>query len=221
MVTVQHLVRKELEINPILIDMLQQELVNVNAVAAKILPSIEKELRHSVKLAAVSMAIRRISKDISSRDIYNWTFPKNLEVATKSQLYEVAIEKTPHIPKILDYLYTHINRQKGEFLTVVEGTYEILIFTNQVNKEYVKKSLKGQKITSELDNVGYVTVNWPKLTKDVPGIYYRITRALAFKGISIQAFHTIGAEMMIVFKEDVFMEAYRVISELMKAGSKL
>lgn len=216
MVTIQHLVKKELQKNPFLIDILQQELINISALALKLQPEIEKELNQKVKTSAISMALRRYNSENSQKSIYQWKFPENLEISTKSQIYEVAIEKTPQVKTILDYLYKHINLNKGEFLSFAEGTYEIVIFTNQKNKKYVREAIKKQRITSECDNLAYVTVNWEKITKDIPGIYYRITRALAFRGISIQSFHTIGAEMMIFFKEDVLVDAYQVIGNLLQ-----
>lgn len=216
MVTIQNLVKNEIEKNPVIADVLQEELINISALAVKILPKIQKELGNKVKLSAVSMAIRRYNEEITDKKLLKWKFPDNLEVSTKSNIYEVAIERTPEISKILDYIQKNIKREKGEFLSIVEGTYEILIFTNQTNKQIIKDSLKSQKITSELNNLAYVTINWGKITKDIPGIYYRITRALAFKGISIQSFHTIGAEMTIFFKDDVFLEAYQTIGNLLQ-----
>ena len=221
MVTVQHLVKRELEENPFLIDILQQELVNVSALALKIQPQIEKELSQKVKTTAISMGLRRYASETSKKAIFKWKFPENLEVSTKSQIYEVAIEKTPKAKTILDQLYANIKRQKGEFLSFVEGTYEIVIFTNQRNKKQVKQAIKSQKITSEKDNLAYVTVNWEKITKDIPGIYYRITRALAFRNISIQSFHTIGAEMMIFFKEEELVNAYQIVDNILHNKSQI
>lgn len=215
MVTIQELVNEELRKSPTIVDMLQQELANINAVATKIQPSIEKNYGKKAEVPAVGMAIRRFMEVFSDKPIFKWTFPKDIEISTKSKIYEVAIEKTPDIEKILSYLYAHIKRYKGEFLSVVEGTYEIVIFTNQTNKKHVLEAIKNQKITSELDNLAYVTVNWAKVTKDIPGIYYRITRELALKNISIQSMHTIGAEMMMLFKEDALMEAYTTIGKLL------
>ncbi len=215
MVTVQHLVKGELKKNPFIIDILQQELVNISALALKLQPAIEKELGKKVRTTAISMGLRRYASETSKKSIFQWRFPDNLEISTKSQIYEVAIEKTPEVKKILDYLYKNIKRNKGEFLSFVEGTYEIVIFTNQKNKKYVKQAIKKHNITSECDNLAYVTVNWEKITKDIPGIYYRITRALAFRNISIQSFHTIGAEMMIFFKEENLVDAYQVIGNLL------
>lgn len=219
MVTVQHLVKKELEKNPFFIDMLQQELVNISAIAAKIAPIIQKQLGKEVKTSAIAMAIRRYTTDLRQKPVYQWEFPDNLEISTKSQIYEVAIEKTPDILKILRDIHQHI--KKGEFLSVVEGTYEILIFTNQSKKKYVREALKGQKITIELDNLAYVTVNWEKITKDIPGIYYRVTRALALKGIPIQSMQTVGSEMMLFFKQDVFLDAYQIIGNMFQKKSEL
>ena len=136
-------------------------------------------------------------------------------------MYEVAIEKTQEIVNILRIIDKKIKHNKGDILASIERSYEILIFSNQHNKAIIKEALSKQKITSELDNLAYVTVNWEKITKDIPGIYYRITRSLAFKGISIQSFHTIGAEMMIFFKEDVFLQAYTTISNLLQNKTEL
>jgi hypothetical protein len=212
MVTVQRAVKKELEKSPFIVDLLQQELVNISALALKLQPSIERELGKTVQLAAIGMALRRATDEISAKPVFKWKFPKNIEVSTKSQIYEVAIERTPDAKKILDALYKNIHRQEGELLSFVEGTYEIVIFTNQKNKNQIKTIIRHQKITSELDGLAYISVNWGAVTKNIPGIYYRITRALAFRNIPIQSFHTIGSEMILFFKNDAFLDAYQVVT---------
>ncbi len=221
MVNIQQLVNHELENNPFLVELLQQQLINVSAVAVQLVPTIEKGLKKKIKLSAVSMAIRRYTIDRNKAALFHWKFPKNLEIATKSQIYEVAFERTAKISFIVEQLFREIKLGKGEFLSIIEGTYEIAVFTNQKNKQYVKKAIKSQIITSELDNLAYITVNWEKITKDIPGIYYRITRALAFKNISIQSFHTIGAEMMIFIKEDNLAAAHQVITNLLYNKSQI
>jgi aspartokinase len=217
MESVQHAVRQELMKRPVLVDLLDEGVLNISAIAAKISAQIAKEAGREVKLSAISMAIRRYTEAAPAKRV-RWRFPKNLELSTKSQVYEIAIEKTPEIPALLKRLYKSVKRDKGEFLSLVEGTYECMIFTNQWKKQQVREALHGQRITSELDNLAYVTVNWQKGVKDIPGVYYRITRALAFRGISIQSFHTIGAEMMIFFKEDVFTDAYQTIAEVLRSS---
>jgi len=214
MVTVQHVIRDELTAKPVLIDMLQQDLLNISALAEKLLPKIERILRKKIKQTAVSMAIRRVAEDFSNKKIFQWKFPKNLEVSTRSNIYEIAIKRDPKLVQILSSLQKQIPKKIGMFLSVVDAQYETVFLSNQCNKDIIRKSLKNKEITSEQDNLGFVSVNFEPNTKDIPGIYYRITRALAFNNISIQSFHTIGAEMVILFKNKDLMSAHETIKNL-------
>ncbi len=220
MATVQQLVRRELQSNPFLLEIIQRQVANVSAVAERLKEPMELELGKKVKTSAISMAIKRFVESFPGNAMFTFKLPENLEISTKSNVYEVAMERTSDVFEIMTKIGKKIDLAKGDFFSVVEGTYEIAFFTNQKNKDSLKKLLVGKKITSELDNLSYVSINWNRNTKDVPGIYYRITRLLAFKGISIQSFHTIGAEMMIFFKEEVFFEAYQTISQLLQDSDK-
>ena len=219
MVTVQHLVKKELENNWILLDMMQQDLLNINAVAEKLHHNIEKSLGRKVKLSAISMAIRRYSEEFSSKNIFKWKFPEDLEISTKSNIYEIAIKKDSNLSKSLEQIRSKMSNQVGSFLSLVDGIHETVFFTNQSNKNNLKSILRSKEITSERDNLGYVSINFQEITKEIPGIYYRITRVLALKNISIQSMHTIGAEVIFLFKDEVLMEAYKSIKNLIENKS--
>ena len=71
MVTVQHLVKKELDKNQFLIELLQQELINISALALKLQPAIEKELGQKVKTTAIGMALRRYAAETSQKTIFH------------------------------------------------------------------------------------------------------------------------------------------------------
>lgn len=216
MKTIPQIVRRELEAEPLLLEFLTQGLGNISAVAKRLLPLFEAELQQKVKLSAVSMAIRRYLDEEQQRGAADWMFPANLEITSKSNIYEVAFKRSKRASAICDRIRQSVNISSGDFLSIVEGTYEVVVFTNQKHKSEVRKTLSRSKISSELDNLAYVTVNWERVTKDIPGIYYRITRSLALKGLSIQSFHTIGAEMVLFFKEDAFPEAHRTLIELLR-----
>ncbi|VVB99214.1 Uncharacterised protein [uncultured archaeon] len=219
MPTVQHLVKKELESNPLLLDILLQEIANINSVAVKMRPAIEKELGKKAKLSAVSMAIRRTIAQTGSARMFSWKFPKNLEVATKSNVYEIAIEHDFEQGGIFNSIRRKIKKDSGSFVSFMEGTYETVIITNQRNKWLVKKELAKKSITSEEGNLGCVSVGFDKSTKNIPGIYYQITRALAYKNIPINSFFTIGSEMAVLVKEQDLLEAHKCISSLIKKNS--
>ncbi len=219
MLTIQQLVNRTLDKQPVIVDMLQQDIINIQALAERIHSEVEQQRKSKVTLAAVSMAIRRYTTELSLKPIFSHVIPSGLEVSTKSNIYEVAIEKSSQIRKIINTLYSHIKRSKGESLSVVEGTYEVVFFTNQSNKIYVKEALKNETITSEFDDLCYVTVNWETITKNIPGIYYRVTRELAIRGISMVSLYTIGAEMMVFVKRENLPEAYNAIENFI-SGKK-
>lgn len=80
----------------------------------------------------------------------------------------------------------------------------------------MKTILKNEKVTWEINNLSLISIEFSKTTKDTPGIYYQITRALASKSISIQSYHTIGSELNILIKNKDFTHAHELISSLLE-----
>ncbi len=219
MVTVSALVKHYLEKNPFIKDMLMQGVLNITALAEKIRPHIEFELEKPVKISSISMSIRRAQEDFGKKEMFVWKFPPNLEISTKSKIYEISIEHTKKLPQLLEKIKSAIKTDEGHFLNHIEGLYEIVFFTNQNNKEKLKTILKNEKITWEVNNLSLISIEFPKTTKDTPGIYYQITRALASKSIPIQSYHTIGSELNILIKNKDFTSAHELISSLFENKS--
>ena len=216
MVTVQQLVKNELYKKPILLDMFQQNLLNVSAVAETFYPTITKQLGKEVKLTAVSMAIRRVAENFSQRDIFTWEFPSDLEISTRSHIYELAIKRDSKIHHLVAKIREQLPRKIGTFLSVVDANYETVLISNQCNKHIIKKILKGKEVTSERDNLGYLTITFESYVKNIPGVYYQITRALALNNIPIQSFHTIGAEVIIHFHSEDLVHGYTIVKKLIE-----
>lgn len=216
MVTVQHIVRQELSTHPFLLDLLHQELLNVSAVAEKLHPHVSSILGKEVKSSAIGMALRRVVHEFSQKSTFLWRFPKNTEITTRSNVYEVAIKKDPHTFAMFNHLQKKIKAHTNTFLSVVEGIHENVFLTNHMHKEVIKKMVGKRKIISERDNLGYISINFDPQTKEIPGIYYQITRTLAFNDISIQSFHTMGAEIIILFAKKDLMKAYETLLNLIE-----
>lgn len=200
--------------NPFLNDLAQQGLINIQGLAEQFKSEIFNDTGEDLSANAIAMCIRRYLKSQSGNKTTDWKFPEDIEITSRSEIYEVAVERSQKNIDLFLSLQKNASHNKGNFLSVFEGSYEVVILTNQKNKPEIRKHLKASQITSEVDNLGYVTVNWEKLTKDIPGIYYRINKSLAVNDISIQSFHTIGTEMMILFKEDKLSKAYEIICKL-------
>ena len=202
--SVPEIIIKKLGKNPLYIELLKSNLININALAGGFCKEIYIEYKYKASLPTVSMAIRRYIKKLPK--IKTRTFPKHIDITTRTGIYEMALPVNLKSKRIAEKIKQSI--KSTDFISIAEGSYEIVIFTNQSNREIVRKIIGNTKFNSEVNNLSYVTVNWPPITKEIPGIYYRITGALAHRGISIQSFHTIGSEMMIFIAEADLAGAY-------------
>ena len=208
-------IANELSRQPFLLEMLHGELINISALAVKLKPVVEAQCQEDFRIEAIAMAIRRYVRSTSHPVITEAKFPAHIDMTVRTHLYEVAIASHGKSAAIADRVRKGIERRSGDLCAVIEGTYETVILTQQEYKKAVQKILGKTKRNSELGNLGAVTVNWPRSTKDIPGIYYRITRALAFNDIAIQSFHTLGSEMMIMVKDRSLGIAYDVLSRVL------
>ena len=215
MTSLSQLLTSKLQNNPYLLEYLEAGLVNFTALAATLKPTLDQELKRKSSISSISMALRRIVEKAPQKNKRKALFPAHIDISTRSGIYEVAFASTEKSRGIIEILRNKLVIEEGEYLSIAEGSYEIVILTGQKNKDKVRKILGKFKTTSELDDLACVTVNWPKITKDIPGIYYRITRSLALRKISIQSFHTIGSEMMIIVKASDLMHAHESILKLL------
>jgi aspartokinase len=207
-------VSRALEKNVYLLELLFAGLANISAVAERLRPSLEKELKARFTSTAVSMAIRRHLKTAAPAPKRK-PFPPHIAVTTKRGLWEVAITNNERNRTLVERIRKSISLEAGEQFDVLQGTFRIVLATAKRNKAKILKLLGAQKDLLEVDDLACVTVNWPASTKDIPGIYYRITRALAQANISIQTFQTIGSEMTIFIKEDTLEFAHESLLTVM------
>ena len=214
MTTASSAIVRELERRSDLIELLHDDLANVSAVADLLRAKVEREFQGPISSAAAGMAVRRYLRASAPKRM-DRAFPKHIEILTRSQIYEVAVQRNAKGEEIARKVRKEVAPEKSDFLSVIEGSYEIVFFTSQRNKARLLQIIGRNKKTSEIDSLGCVTVNWPPITKSIPGIYYRITRALALGGISIQSFHTVGAEMMIFVDESSLGAAYEALERVL------
>lgn len=208
-------VARELDSTPELVRLMQDGLANISAVSERVRQAIERELKTKTTGAAVGMAVRRYLNNLPAGRATQKPFPKHIELLTRSGIYELAVARNRRGEEIARRIRTELELDHADYLSIVEGSYEIVIFVSQRNKPRVRKFLGRTKPTSELDDVACVTVNWPVITKSIPGIYARITHALAKREVSIQSFHTVGAEMMIFVRQESLRAAHEVLERVL------
>lgn len=209
------IIEEELSAAPVVEEFLLTGLANITAVSIVLRPLVVARLKRPVSFAAIGMAIRRYKLRTKKTVPHKRKFPSSIQIRAVPDLVEIAYRKTPSTLARMERVQKRLMSIESEVKLIAHGLYEVVFFVEQSHATAIHKIMRGSRTTSHVQRLGCVTVDWPASTKDIPGIYYRVTRALARREISIQSFHTIGSEMMIVVQGDLLQGAYTTIAQLL------
>ena len=222
MVTIAHLVEKEVRDQPFLEEALRKRLVNYAALAETMHPWLEKELRKDIKYGAVIMALRRLADKLEKQ-----TAPPRLsselrkaELALKSGIMVIAVSKSPTIFSSLKRLYSAVDFERGDFLTITQGTHEVSILVSQRYRERFMKELKREKVRKVEEDGQVISLRYSEMLIHTPGLIFTITRELAWHGINIIEMASTMTELIIIVHKNDAIRAYRYLQELIEKKPK-
>ena len=210
-----NLIVNELDSAPLVEEFILSDLANISAVANALQPLVIARLKTRVSVSAIGMTLRRYKARMKSRVPIRKKFPKSTEIRMIDSLVKVSARADKRGLQAWSSLRNLLEKRVDEILLLDQGAYEVSITTHARHKATILKAFKKCTMTAVLDDVGCITVDWPSITKDIPGMYYRVTRALARRDISVQSFHSIGIEMMIVVRGEVLVKAHSTVRDLL------
>ncbi|VVB74346.1 Uncharacterised protein [Candidatus Tiddalikarchaeum anstoanum] len=215
MVTIPLLLENIIEKKPFLEEMLVRGLVNYAALAEMLKPELEKELKKEVKMPAVMMALRRLSEKMKLKLKPSPINFKESDVTVKSDIFEITVMKSQTIINNIKKIYDLVNFQRGDFLTMTHGIYEITILSNRQYREKIKKILEEEKIIKIIDKLAALTVKIPIRAVETIGIFYSLTKAMTWENINIIEIVSTLTELTLVLNEDDISKAFNTIKKLM------
>lgn len=213
-------VEKIISEKPFIQEGLSRGIINNAALASEMIPEIETLLKRKVKFSAVNMSIRRLSEKLEKTFVKTAQFDKDSDITVKSNLVQVVIYKNEGIQEYIRKIYDVVDYKKGDFLTITQGIYEVMIITNS---KYEKKviGLFPQKIVKKvLRNLSGITVRMPEESFEMVGLFYQITRALAWENIVIVDFVSTFTEATMTFNEEDTSRAYETLKRLVGKNNK-
>lgn len=220
MLSVMKAVEKIISEKPFIQEGLSRGIINNAALASEMIPEIETLLKRKVKFSAVNMSIRRLSEKLEKTFVKTAQFDKDSDITVKSNLVQVVIYKNEGIQEYIRKIYDVVDYKKGDFLTITQGIYEVMIITNS---KYEKKviGLFPQKIVKKvLRNLSGITVRMPEESFEMVGLFYQITRALAWENIVIVDFVSTFTEATMTFNEEDTSRAYETLKRLVGKNNK-
>lgn len=213
MPTVAHVVKQLVDEQPFLSESLRRGIISHAGLAEELQPEIERILGRNVTFSAVNMAIRRLADRIQKREVERMRFDEDADITVRSHLAEVVV---PRHERIRD-LYGLVDPKQGDFLTVTQGLFETMIITNEKHVDRIRKLLPDT--TNVLTGLASVTVHIPREASDTPGMFYLITRELAWQGLNIVDVVSTYTEFTCIVSDRDASRAFEILKTLVKKHS--
>jgi aspartokinase len=215
MVTISHIVKKIVSEQPFVEEALGNNIISVTNLAEQLIPKIEKELGKKVKQAAIVMALRRYSEQISEHRRKMKKFDFGGEILLKTNVCDFTIIKTPSLLAKLKTIYNIVDFGRGDLLNVILGNNEVSIIINEKHMQKLTKFLSGEKILNKEKELVALTIIF---TADdfvhTPGVIFNAVRKLAWENINIYEVVSTMTELTFILSNKDSMKAYNVLQEM-------
>lgn len=223
MVSISQVIEELVEDRPFLESALSQGIINFGKLAESILEDIrddrrlrEKNITHS----SVMMALRRlglklnkqfgelqtITESVFKLDLYN----------TRYGLFELTVKRSVENWEKLIHLYKQMEIDRGDFLTITQGIYEITIISNQRFEVEIVKLFTELDILNRDTNLASISLRIPEDSIETPGLIYYVTKQLFWDNINIIEVVSTFTEITFIVKESDIPEAMKSLQKLVR-----
>lgn len=213
MITVSGAVSQIIKDKPFIEEGLSQGLVNLSALARRILPEVRKLTYKDVKEGAVLMALKRQPKTIKSAPLVKNVLSKSGNLIVRLNLSEFTVSNVDFSLEKHQKIIKEIEKTRKYFLTITQGTFETTVIVASELKDLVETILSKDKIIFRHDNLSSITVNLPGKTVVTPGVYYSILKILAWEGINIMEVVSTFSEFIIILEEKEVSRAFALFKD--------
>ncbi len=220
MITVPEVVEEIIKKSPFLEESLSRDIINLSSLAREIQPEIQKKLFKDIKLGAIVMALKRLSKKIKTQhsERLAGVLQNISDITVRSNILEFAFDNSPTLLEKQRKLLDKISADKNSFLTTSQGVYETSIFISKNSQLDIKKIFQGEKLRYEEDDLSAITIILPKESVSVPGVYYSVLKALAWEGINFIEVVSSYTELTIILQNSNVDKAFSVLKSFSKTG---
>lgn len=219
MPTIQHSVKEYIRNRPFLEEALQRGIINHAALAEQLLPYLEKQLNKSVKFSAVNMAIRRAAEQVKQHQYSQAKFAKTTAILLRSGLTEVTFINDNRVHDLIKQVYGFVDFSQGDYLTMIQGSYEVAIITNEYHEKKIKSLFPKPLHKKSLGSLSSLTIKLTPSDFEVVGLFYLCVRALNWENINIVEIVSTLTEMTFIVSEADAARTFAILSQLIKTHS--
>ncbi len=206
--------------SPFMREAMNENLINISALARKIKPEIEKYTNKEIKEGAIIMAIKRMSPSVYHKlDVkINNVMGGIGDFLVRSDLVDLTYENSESIGIVQKKLIQFLDKDKDCYLTLCKGISETTYIVNSKYLEDVKHIFKDEHLRRQSMDLSSITVRLPSINTETYGVYYYILKHLAWEGINIEQVVSTATEFTVVVKSADIDKAFKILMHL-KRGS--
>jgi hypothetical protein len=191
-------------------------IINLSALARKILPQIEKELMKKVEEMTVVMALKRLSLKIEEKSCVIAEFLKNMgDLTVRSNLVEFTFRNSDSLLEKQKLLLEELGDFRDEFVTITRGVFEVAIIVNADAEKMVEEIFKQEKKISKITNLSAIIIKLPVEAVSVPGVHYSILKHLAWENINVVEMVSTFTEFTIIIGKDQIDRAFSILKKFL------
>ncbi len=220
MPTIAYIVESLLDKKPFIQEALAMGLINNAALAEQLQPEVEKIMKKKLKFSAVNMSIRRLTEKLKARSLHAPGFDEDCDITIKTGLSEITIHKRKETISNIRKRYNQLKLSPEDFITLTQGINEMTAIVNKRLKKPFLALIPRTEIKKEIADLSSVTIKLPKDAENSVGLFYIITKALAWNNISIVEMVSTYSELTFFFKEEDTSDAFSVIKNLISENTR-
>ena len=214
MITIPEVVQQIVTREPYVEEGLQKGIINLSAYARSIRPRVEEILMKRVETGAILMALRRMETHVNTKSTLQTFFKTKPNIIIRSNLTEYTLENSQKVLATLTDLIKHNAHNHRHIVAVTQGVYETALIINTEWDKEVKKILPQTSIIDTVSNISAITITLPPSNVVIPGVYYFILKALAWKGINVIDVVSTKNEFTIIFDDREVDTAFTTIKSV-------
>lgn len=208
------LVKKELQSDLYLLEILRDDLVNVSALSRKLLPKIRAE-NSKATIESISIAIKRYVEQEKKSKISDKLkkIIANTQLSTKNDIIHVTFKRNQDVVNQISKISAKIKWDNEEIFFVNQGSGEITVILDKKNRQMLEEC--KQYITEYTKNLAILSLkeSFQMEGRDIPGLYTYFINQISRNGINLIELVSTLSQLTFVVSENDIIKSYEVINE--------
>ena len=218
MVSISHVVEEIVKHKPYLSESLSAGIINVSALARRILPEVEAAMGKKVNTGAVVMSLNRLTPYLQTKEQMSLSKLLNSmgDIILRSNLCDYTFKNSSTLINCHIEMLKHMVNNGEFFYTLVQGVFETNIVISDIMKERMDEFFVDEQCLFRRDMLSSVTLKLPQGNTIQPGFYYSIMKELAWEGISLTEVISSTNEFTVVVDNDLVDKTFVVLKNMSK-----